>query len=526
MNVLKIIPGKNIFALKTSVLVLLAIVSPILLYFIFPPRNLYFLAWVAFTPLLLVIIQVQFRMAFFITCANGFVFYYFFYFWLNRFHPWSIYFITPFFGLLYFTLPLMIIRYLYLKNKLKTIFIAPAIWVVAEYIKSSGNLALPSGDLAISQINQTALIQFADITGQSGVSYIVFLANMAFAFFIDSILLEKQKWAATHSRLVLSLTTLFVTILLYGFFKIQTAKWGKSISVGIVQTAHYPNEKWSEKYRWFLDEYEQSVQQLAPLNPKLIVFPETALNIFYNFEGEQNTERAEEAVSKISALAKNYQIPIVIGGFEFSREYDTMRRYNSIFLFKPDGSLRSKYRKRKLVAFGESPAFNQLLPWLQEKINRDLHTIMFQTGDTSNIFTILNDDETISFGNLICFESSNGDLAREYIKNGASFLLNESSDLWSNSLDVMVQNASFSVYRAIENRVPVARSSNGGPSFYVDATGRVRQALPLGQAGVIPVQMQFLQNNFSLYKIWGDWFVYACFAVSLAGIFNLIKNKN
>jgi len=524
-NQMSITLDKN-YIFKNILLFLFSILTPVFLYYTFPVRHFFFLAWIAFVPLLINLLKMKFWPAFFTAYANGLIFYFVFYRWLNQFHPWSIYFIAPFFGFLYFAVPLLLIRLLYLKNKPGGVFIAPAIWVASEFIKSRGNLALPSGDLAMSQVNQLYFIQFADITGQAGISYLIFLVNMALAYLADIIYLEKQKWTKLQTRIFITVSGILFCVFLYGVIKVHSAKWANSMSAGIVQTAHYPQDKWTEKYRDFLREYELAVEALAPANPQFIVFPETALNMFYNFEGEKNTESGEEVVSKIAHIAKIYQIPLVMGGLEFSKKFGTINKYNSIFVFNKDGQFQGSYRKRKLVAFGESGAFTQILPWLQNKINRDSRTIMFEPGKSANLFTISAPGRNISFGNLVCFEASDGSLAREYVKNGADLLLIESSDLWSNSIDGMVQNAAFSVYRAIENRVPVARSSNGGMSFYVDPLGNPSGALPLGQAGIMPVQIQFLQNNFSLYKIFGNWFVYFCFMVSLAGSFIVIKRNS
>ena len=73
------------------------------------------------------------------------------------------------------------------------------------------------------------------------------------------------------------------------------------------------------------------------------------------------------------------------------------------------------------------------------------------------MFTI-KDREVVTrrFGVLICFESGFPELAGEYVRSGADFLVNATNDYWSGSPIAMYQHAVFSVFRR-SSEVPIYR---------------------------------------------------------------------
>ena len=61
-----------------------------------------------------------------------------------------------------------------------------------------------------------------------------------------------------------------------------------------------------------------------------------------------------------------------------------------------------------------------------------------------------------------------------------------------------------SVFRCVENRVPLARAVNTGISALVDGNGRIVQSLPKLNEGVLTVDVP-LDDRARLYPRWGDW---------------------
>ena len=66
--------------------------------------------------------------------------------------------------------------------------------------------------------------------------------------------------------------------------------------------------------------------------------------------------------------------------------------------------------------------------------------------------------------------------------------------------------------RAVENRVPVLRSTASGVTTYIDETGRYEEIVPLYEQGFLVVDVNVGKPDSTLYNRWGDWFPIACAA--------------
>ncbi|MDP2981555.1 MAG: nitrilase-related carbon-nitrogen hydrolase, partial [Candidatus Omnitrophota bacterium] len=74
---------------------------------------------------------------------------------------------------------------------------------------------------------------------------------------------------------------------------------------------------------------------------------------------------------------------------------------------------------------------------------------------------------------LICFEDIFPELAKEFVKNGAKFMVVITNDAWYGKSGAAYQHAACSVFRAIENRVPIVRCANTGYSCFIDSKGKI-----------------------------------------------------
>jgi len=124
------------------------------------------------------------------------------------------------------------------------------------------------------------------------------------------------------------------------------------------------------------------------------------------------------------------------------------------------------------------------------------------------------------FGVLICFEDIFPHLAREFVKDGANFLVNMTNDAWFGDTAAAEQHLQASVFRAIENRVPVIRAANTGVSCFIDPTGEVT-----GRVTGVSIMRDETADTFvkgfkteriricairSFYTKNGDFFVFFC----------------
>jgi apolipoprotein N-acyltransferase len=91
-------------------------------------------------------------------------------------------------------------------------------------------------------------------------------------------------------------------------------------------------------------------------------------------------------------------------------------------------------------------------------------------------------------GVLIFFESAFPAQALAQRRAGAALLVNATNDAWFRAdwrgSAARAQHEAHAVVRALEGRVPVLRSANGGPSLLVEASGEVTPVAAAGVEGV------------------------------------------
>jgi apolipoprotein N-acyltransferase len=90
------------------------------------------------------------------------------------------------------------------------------------------------------------------------------------------------------------------------------------------------------------------------------------------------------------------------------------------------------------------------------------------------------------------------------VRQGARFLVNVTNDQWFGRSPAPYQHLTMGVFRAVENRVGIARAANTGVSCIIEPTGRITHATPLFQPGTIHGSVR-LGHGTTFYNRHGDW---------------------
>ncbi|MBA7679962.1 Apolipoprotein N-acyltransferase [subsurface metagenome] len=104
-------------------------------------------------------------------------------------------------------------------------------------------------------------------------------------------------------------------------------------------------------------------------------------------------------------------------------------------------------------------------------------------------------------------------------------MINITNDAWYERTSAPYQHFSFSIFRAIENRVPIVRAANTGVSGFIDSYGRIRKDLDIFIEGTL-VDKISLKRQETFYTRFGNLFAYFC--LGLSGFFLIgasIKRK-
>jgi apolipoprotein N-acyltransferase len=115
---------------------------------------------------------------------------------------------------------------------------------------------------------------------------------------------------------------------------------------------------------------------------------------------------------------------------------------------------------------------------------------------------------------VICYEIIFPDLVRRFVDRGAVVMTTITNDAWFGRTAAPYQHFSMAVFRAVENRVPVARAANTGVSGFIDSKGNILAASEIFTEAhltrtIVP------GNEKTIYTRYGDIFSYLCVIISL-----------
>jgi len=331
-------------------------------------------------------------------------------------------------------------------------------WLVCEWCRTEIHiLGLGWHLLAYSQSSYLRMIQSANFVGAYGLGFFIALSNAA-------LFLAWELKTAAGQRIrcaIFAALFLAVPVLLtaYGQHCLAPAVVkGEQLQIGLVQSNIPEDIKWRPEAKDRILEIHSKLSQLASLDsPDLTVWPEASFPGYFN--------RDAEAV-KIRELSQTLKTPFLVGSPHYER---AGIYYNSAYLVRGTERADERYDKMRLVPFGEYIPFKFMFGWLMPLADA-FGVGDFSAGSTFKLFRLYDD---ISFGTLICFEDIFPQLAREYVRKGAKFLVVMTNDSWFGRTDAPYQHLAASIFRAVENGVPIVRAANTGVSGLISANGQV-----------------------------------------------------
>ncbi len=380
-------------------------------------------------------------------------------------------------------------------------FITAGVWVVYEYFKSTGYLALPWGLLAHTSGTFFPFIQISDIFGQWGVSFLVALVN---TLILEIIL----AWKRVPAGVFLFTGILLSSSLIYGAVMLH-----RKIPVTAVFDAVLVQQ---DADSWVTGNEMESIRTGQILTrralkgpgtkPDLVVWSENAFRYPYT-EGSLRYRRNPKNDPFVSFL-REIDTPILVGS-PYILDQKTYSALNAVLLVDPRGKILTYYGKTHPVPFAENIPFWHV-PFVQSFFRSvlGLESEGWATGTPNIIFSIKNKKGTeIRFGSPICFEDSFPAIARNFFLHGADLLINLSNDSWSKTISGETQHYVAAEFRAVENRRTLVRSTNAGVTAVVDPWGRAHNLLPLfistAENVTVPV---YSTRRLTFYTRFGDWF--------------------
>lgn len=425
-----------------------------------------------------------------------------------------------------FVFPAWAVRHMFRRYSAPVALTFPLAWIAFEYLRGLTLAGFPWLYLGHTQYRNVTLIQVSDLVGVHGVSFFVAMVNGWLTdLLIQPILISSRGRSLRATRLALgtALTALIAAFMLtYGVIRLSetesATRPGPSIAViqqDFPATVSRESVDQADPFM-MLRGYVALARRAAARSPDLIVMPETAWVAELNREFldastddleairqrrypkwtiqdlERQRKVLRETSDAIHALAAETGATVVIGAHATEwREKEIpprVERFNSAYVFPPNATRYSgRYDKMHLVLFGEFVPFrysglhsvyewlNSLTPWGAEGIEYSLgfgeQARRFQAAAPSQ------GGRTYRFSTPICYEDVVTGVIRRFVGGGAEkqidFLLNLSNDGWFHHSSELEQHLAACVFRAVEYRVPVARSVNTGISAFVDSSGQI-----------------------------------------------------
>ena len=420
---------------------------------------------------------------------------------------------------------------------------APVAWVALEFVQGYAFTGFSWYYLAHTQYRILPLIQIADLAGAWGPSFLLAMANAWWVELVAGPRLRPTPRGLRPTRpQVVRTATLAVALLAtlaYGGYRLATARFRPGPTVSLLQS----DMKQEYKGRRTEGEIQAVYERLSAValrdRPDLIVWPETSwphpiatidpklseaeldrqVKSRYSKDTAANYRRSARSVTDyLHQMVDAVRTPMLLGSLSYEFRPGGLARYNSAVLIAPGSAAVRSYHKLHLVPFGEYVPLVDMLPWLTVLTPYRGETIPSLTFGTDAVGFDLNG---LRYATVICFEDTVPRVARRFFAEAAQgrqpdVLLNQSNDGWFRGSAEPDMHLAISVFRAIENRVPLARAANTGISALIDGDGRIRQTFEKCKEGVLTVKV-LLDDRVSLYSAWGDWLPGACLA-AMAGL--------
>ncbi len=356
-------------------------------------------------------------------------------------------------------------------------------WVCAEWLRSwilsgfswnpLGGVILPLGQLPFA----------IKIVGTYGLSALVIIAAACLW------LLAQRRWKlALPAMLILAIPAL--TSKNHAFTTPPMNSPGPEFApkITVVQPNIGQQDKWQAGYE------ERNLAKLAGLTigrgdePRIIFWPETAIPDYLEtgYPERYYYGRPPEFVrQQLAGLMKPGDV-LVLGALKL--EFDeagtkAIGARNSAFAMDADGKLLGDYDKGHLVPYGEYLPMRPLLSaiGLSRLAPGDFD---FWPGPGARSLGL---GKFGKVGLQVCYEIifSGQVVDRE---NRPDFIFNPSNDAWYGTWGPP-QHLAQARLRAIEEGLPVIRSTPTGISAVIDASGVVKGSIPLGQMGRIDAEL-------------------------------------
>ena len=394
-------------------------------------------------------------------------------------------------------------------DSLRSAALSAAAWVMLEWMRGWVLTGFGWNGLSVALYQDKVLIQAADLVGVCGLSFLpVFASVVGFNVVHRLVMYVRERRGMRYHFDLIVMLALVLSTAAYGMRCLSVENTDcMPVRVALVQQNVPQADKFNgvniaERYQRYaeLTHLHAEARDDSKKSPvELVVWPESALALPLDYP--EHKAYFDDLMS--------------IGDYSLLTGCDLLApagpSYTSAALFHQAFNGAQIYNKVHLVPFGEYlPLRPSLGPVLGGVLPGD-----FAHGMKTEPLQLLN--APVQVIPLICFEDTDGNLARQFLRDEPQLIANLTNDGWFLQSAEPEQHLANAIFRTIELRLPMCRATNTGVTCFIDDRGRITSKLTDPDTGstftqgVLQATMQVPKHPVrTLYARWGDWFAKLC----------------
>ncbi|MDI5962637.1 apolipoprotein N-acyltransferase [Streptantibioticus silvisoli] len=359
---------------------------------------------------------------------------------------------------------------------LAALVLVPSAWMMVELVRSWQYLGGPWGLLGASQWQVPAALRMASVGGVWLLSFLVVLVNTAVA---ELLVLPQARVLAAGALVGVSVGAGAVWTL------VPAPAAAGDVRIAVVQ----PGVIEATTARF--DRSAALTEQLAGRHPDLVVWGESSVAFDLSVH--------PELTARLAALSRRVGADLLVN--VDAPRADGKGIYKTSVLIGPQGPTGDRYDKMRLVPFGEYIPFRSVLGWATRvgraapvDRQRGTHQVVMDVG-------------AVRIGPLICFETAFPDMSRHLADRGAQVLVAQSSTSSFQHSWAPEQHASLAALRAAESGRPMVHATLSGISAVYAADGRQVGPRLSTSSSTAHLYTVPLASGETVYDRWGDWVI-------------------
>lgn len=368
--------------------------------------------------------------------------------------------------------------------------------MVSEFLRGHILTGFPWDLFAYGWAGVLPMVQSVSVFGVYGLTFLTILW-CAVPGFLAASQASRRVTMITGAVAVVSLAGIYG----WGAHRLSSnpAQFHDDIIVRVVQPNIPQEEKWDnarmvpnlQKLVW-----NSSADMIAGKN-YAVIWPETAITDYI----AQDPNAADFIRSEIFPAPRRGSL--ISGVLRHEKTADGQPQYfNSLVAYDHTLKPQTIYNKSHLVPFGEYIPFQKYIP-----LTPIVRFSGFTPGEGVKTQLI---PGFPGFSPLVCYEVLFPGRVAEKTPR-PEWIINVTNDSWYGNSPGPYQHLAKSIFRAVEEGLPLMRSANTGISAIIDSHGRVQNKINYNKEGYIDAPLPLPASPQTVYGLYKDYFSYILF---------------